>query len=409
MDLILTNIGVLATPLGKQAQKGPAQQNIFLQEEMAVGMEGETIAWVGPARKAPKAKEVLDCRGGLVTPGLVDAHTHLTFGGWRHHEMAQKLAGMDYLDILRAGGGILSTVAATRAASLEELVEKGTQLLEEMLSFGTTTCEVKSGYGLSTQEELKQLQVTRSLGAIQPIELVSTFMGAHAIPAEYKENREGYLALLCDEMLPAVWESELAEYCDVFCETAVFSIEETRQILQRARELGFDLKGHMDEIDPIGGAELAGEMGLVSAEHLIQASDSGIQAMAKAGTVAVLLPCTSFYLDKPYARARDMIAAGTAVAVATDFNPGSSPNLNLQLAMNLACLKYKLTPAQALTAVTLNGAAAIGRAEQVGSIEVGKQADLLIWNAPDLDYIFYRYGSNLVNTVIKKGTVALTR
>lgn len=405
LDSVLTNIGLLATPLGQEARKGPDQGDICLMSDVAVGIQDGMIAWVGPSGEAPSAGHRVDCGGRLVTPGLVDAHTHLVFGGWRQNEMAQKLAGVPYLEILQAGGGILSTVESTRKASEEELLEKAHALLREMLSYGITTCEIKSGYGLSTQEELKQLRVIQRLKSAQRVEVVPTFMGAHAIPREYQNNRQGYLDLLCDEMLPAVVKSGLSGICDIFCETAVFTPQESRQILGRARELGMSLKAHVDEIDPIGGAELAAELGCLSAEHLIQASDEGIAAMAKANVIAVLLPATSFYLDKPYARARKMVEAGVPVAVATDFNPGSSPSLNLQFAMNLACLKYRLTPAEALTAVTLNGAAAIGKAHRVGSIQKGKQADLLLWDAPDLDYICYRYGSNLVRSVMKKGAL----
>jgi len=333
----------------------------------------------------------------------VDSHTHLVFGGWRQKELALKLGGASYLDILKAGGGILSTVEHTRAASEDELVEKGRALLAEMLSLGVTTCEIKSGYGLNTDCELKQLRVARELDKAQPVDIVPTFMGAHAVPKEFAGNRDGYIEYLINEMIPAVSREKLAEFCDIFCETAVFTPEESRRILLEAAKHGMAIKAHADEIDPIGGAEMAAGVDAVSAEHLIQASDEGIGAMAEKNVIAVLLPATSFYLDKPYARARRMVEAGVAVAVATDFNPGSSPSLNIQLAMNIACLKYKLTPAEVLTAVTLNGAAAINRADKIGSVEPGKQADLVIWDAKDLEYIFYRYGSNLAHTVIKSG------
>ncbi|MCL2857889.1 MAG: imidazolonepropionase [Oscillospiraceae bacterium] len=405
MDLVLKNIGLLATPTGTAARKGAEQGQITLIENAAVGIEGEEIAYVGRSEDAPAGSEVVDCGGRLVTPGLVDAHTHLVFGGWRQKEMARKLAGESYLDILKSGGGILDTVRQTRAATEAELLEKGKALLETMLAHGTTTVECKSGYGLTTQDELKQLRVAKKLGECGPVDLVHTFMGAHAIPPEYKDNRQAYIDLVCDEMMPAVKSEGLAQFCDVFCETAVFTIEESRYILGKAVKHGFLPKAHADEIDPIGGAEMAAEMGCISAEHLIQASDAGIRALGRRGVVACLLPGTSFHLGKDYARARDMVAAGVAVAVCTDFNPGSSPGLNLQLPMYLSCHKYRLTPAEALCAVTLNGAAAIGRCESIGSIEVGKQADLVLWDAPDLDYIFYRYGNNLVDRVVKRGRV----
>jgi len=405
MDFILKNIGLLATPIGTTAQKGGAQRDILLLPDAMVGFRDGKIAYAAPSDDSISADNVFDCGGRLVTPGLVDAHTHLVFGGWRQNELALKLDGVSYLDILKGGGGILSTVKHTRAADEDELFVKSKFFLSEMLSHGVTTCEAKSGYGLNTADELKQLRVIRSLDKSQAVDIVSTFMGAHAVPNEYIGNRTGYIDLLLGEMLPTVAREGLADFCDVFCETGVFTIEESRRILLEAKRLGFGLKIHADEINPIGGAELASEVGAVSAEHLIEASDGGIAALAEKNVAAVTLPTTSFYSDKPYANARKMVQSGVAVAVATDFNPGSSPGLNMQFAMNLACLKYKLSPSEVLTAVTLNGAAALGRADKCGSIEVGKQADLVVWNAPDLEYIFYRYGSNLVDTVIKGGVV----
>ena len=403
MDTLLTNIAVLATHEGTGPRRGREQREIKLIEDAMIGIDGGRITYVGPADPQLTAKTKIDCGHRLVTPGLVDAHTHLVFGGWRQKELALKLEGVSYLDILKGGGGILNTVTHTRAATEDELFDKGKELLETMLRHGTTTAECKSGYGLTVKDELKQLYAARRLNTLGLVDLVSTFLGAHAIPTEYKENRQAFIDMVCDEMLPKVKAENLAEFCDVFCETAVFTPDETRYILGKAREHGLRLKAHVDEIDPIGGAELTAEMGCVSAEHLIQASDAGITAMADKGVVACLLPATSFYLDKPYARARKMVDEGVAVAVATDFNPGSSPNLHLQFPMNLACLKYKLTPAEALTAVTLNAAAAIGRCESIGSLEPGKKADIVVWDAPDLEYIFYRYGSNLVHAVVKDG------
>jgi imidazolonepropionase len=358
-----------------------------------------------PAAENVIPANVIDCEGRLVTPGLVDAHNHLIFGGWRQKEMALKLAGTPYLDILKQGGGILSTVEHTRLASEDELIQKGKTLLKEMLRHGVTVSEAKSGYGLDLQTEMKQLRVIRALNHMQPIELVPTFLGAHAVPKEYAGDRAGYIELLCSQMLPAISAEGLAEFCDVFCESTVFTPEESAKILARAASLGFRLKAHVDEIAPINGAKMAANAGCVSADHLIQTSDEGIRALAGKKAVAVLLPATSFYLGEPYARARRMVDERVPVAIATDFNPGSCPGLNLQFAMNLACIRYRLTPAEALTAVTLNGAAAIGRAGGIGSAEPGKNADLVIWDAYDLEYIFYRFGSNLVWKVVKDGCV----
>lgn len=405
LDLLIKNIGELATAQGKTPKKGTAQGEVQISHQVSIGITDGKISYVGPEEEAPTAKQTYDAEGCLVTPGLVDAHTHLVFGGWRQHELPQKLAGATYLEILKGGGGILSTVRNTRAATEEELVEKTKNLLDQMIAHGTTTVEAKSGYGLSTVEELKQLRVVRALQETHPVDLVSTFMGAHAIPEEYKNDRASYVKLVCEEMIPTVAKEKLAEFCDIFCETAVFDIEETRKILNCAKEYGFGVKLHGDEIDPIGGGELAGELEALSAEHLIEASDAGIEAMAKSGTIGVLLPATSMYLDKSFARARKMLDTNMAVAVATDFNPGSSPNFNMQIPMTLACLKYRLSPKEALTAVTLNGACAIRRGDLVGTIEVGKQADIVVWDAPDLNFLFYRYGNNQVKKVIKKGNL----
>ncbi len=409
--LLIKNIGMLATAQGQEALKGKAQGSVTLLENAYVTVRDGKIDRVGQA-EAPKgledaADQVLDAKGRLVTPGLVDAHTHLVFGGWREHELALKLRGIPYLDILAQGGGILSTVRNTRKATEEELAQKAGEALHTMLQYGTTTCEAKSGYGLSLRDELKQLRAVRRLQASQPVELVSTFMGAHAVPEEYKQDREGYIKLLTEEMIPAVAGEKLAEYCDVFCETGVFTAEESREILEAGKKYGLIPRIHADEIDPIGGSRLAGEIGAVSAEHLIVCPSEGIASLAKGGVIACLLPATSFYLGAAFAPARQMVEAGVPVAVATDFNPGSSPNLSLQLAMNIACLKYRLTPEEVLTAVTLNAAAACGRADKIGTVEAGKQADLVVWDAPNLDYIFYRYGNNLVNTVVKKGVVVV--
>lgn len=404
--LVITNIGTLMTPEGRAAQGGSAQGQVRVLHDAWVTIEDDTIVGIGTGMpEIPKNARVLDAQGKLVTPGLVDAHTHLIFGGWRQHEMALKLQGVPYLDILAQGGGILSTVNATHASDEQALADKASAALDEMLSFGTTTCEAKSGYGLSVEEELKQLRAIRLLNEKHPIDLAATFMGAHAVPTAYKENRDEYIRLICEEMIPSVAEEKLAKFCDVFCEKGVFSTEESKKILEAGKKYGLIPKIHADEIEPIGGSVLAGEIGAISAEHLIVCPPEGIASMAKGGTVACLLPCTSLYLGATFAPARDMVTAGVPVAMATDFNPGSCPCLNMQLVMNLGCLRYKLTPEEVLTAVTLNGAAAIGMADKVGSIEVGKLGDLVIWDGEDLNYICYRMGSNLAKTVIKKGKI----
>ena len=406
MKTIVTNIGMLATPQGSGPRKGPDQGSIQVLKDAWVLMEDGVIAQVGTG-PAPAADEVIDAGGNLVTPGLVDAHTHLIFGGWRQNELGLKLHGKTYLEIQNAGGGIQSTTNATRQSTEEELTAKAARALDEMLHFGVTTCEAKSGYGLATEHELKALQVIKNLNDRHMMDIVATFMGAHLVPAEYKANRAEYIRLVCEEMMPLVKEQGIAKYCDVFCEADTFTVEESRQVLEAGLKHGLRPKIHADEIEAIGGSVLAGELGAISAEHLIVCPPEGIASLAKGGVVACLLPATSFYLGAAFAPARDMVNAGVPVAMASDFNPGSCPCLNLQFVINLGCLKYKLTPEEVLTAVTLNAAAAIDMAGQVGSVEPGKLGDLVIWDAPDLDYICYRMGSNLTKTVVKKGRVVV--
>lgn len=404
--LLVKNIGLLATPEGKSAHCGEEQGRIKFLKDAWVLMEDGVIASVGSgAVPAADGAEIVDAGGNLVTPGLVDAHTHLIFGGWRQNELGLKLHGASYLDIQNAGGGIQSTTNATRRATEQELADKAEKALNEMLRFGSTTVEAKSGYGLATEHELKALQVIKDLDGRHPIDLVATFMGAHLVPAEYKANREEYVRLVCEEMIPRVKEQGIAKFCDVFCEADTFTVEESRQVLEAGLKYGLRPKIHADEIEAIGGSQLAGEIGAISAEHLIVCPPEGIESMAKGGVIACLLPATSFNLGAVFAPARAMVSAGVPVAMATDFNPGSCPCLNMQFVINLGCLKYRLTPEEVLTAVTLNGAAAIDMADTVGSVEAGKLGDLVIWDAPDLDYICYRVGSNLARTVIKRGRI----
>ena len=407
-NLLVKNIGLLATPQGTAARRGAEQGQIAMEKDAWVLCRDGVIAQVGTGA-VPEAcqrdAQVVDAKGRLVTPGLVDAHTHLIFGGWRQNELGMKLHGKTYLEIQNAGGGIQSTTNATRQASEEELTEKAFRALDEMMGFGVTTCEAKSGYGLATEHELKALRVIRNLNDRHAMDIVATFMGAHLVPAEYKSDRAAYIRLVCEEMMPLVAEQGIAKFCDVFCEADTFTAEESRQVLEAGKRYGLIPKIHADEIEAIGGSVLAGEIGAISAEHLIVCPPEGIASMARGGVIACLLPATSFNLGATFAPARDMVAAGVPVAMATDFNPGSCPCLTLQFVMNLGCLKYKLTPEEVLTAVTLNGAAAIRMADKVGSVECGKQADLVIWDAPDLDYICYRVGSNLTDTVIKNGAL----
>lgn len=407
MKLLIKNIGCLQTPTGSYSHKGSKQGQNQKLIDAAIAVEDGIISEITSGGKLPQGSfdEVFDAEGRLVTPGLVDGHTHLVFGGYRQNEIPMKLAGAGYLDILRAGGGILDTVRKTRQATFEELYDKSAAFLDEALSLGVTTCEIKSGYGLDMENELKMLEVIKALGEKHPVDVVPTFMGAHAIPPEYEGKGDEYIDMMCNEVIPEVRKRNLAEFCDVFCEDSVFDAAQSRKYLETARAQGFELKIHADEIEDIGGSRLAGEMEAVSAEHLIAAGKEGMDAMAAGGTSAMLLPATSFYLGKTYAPARTMIEKGIPVCIASDFNPGSCPSLNLQLAINLGYLRYKMTPEEILTAVTINPACAIGRGDTTGTLEEGKQADIVIWDAPDMEMLCYRFGSNMVKTVIKKGEI----
>lgn len=406
--LLVKNIGLLQTPVGSFSHRGKAQgENIKLKDAAVLAVDGmiaEITCGGELPKRAAEADEVIDAGGGLVTPGLVEGHTHLVFGGYRQSEIPLKLKGAGYLDILRAGGGIMDTVRKTRAASFEELKDKTEGFLNEMMSLGVTTCEAKSGYGLEPETEIRMLEVLKALNESHPMDIVPTFMGAHAVEEKWKGREEEYIELCCNEMMPYIREHGLAEFADIFTEDSVFNVEQSRVYMEKARQLGFGLKIHADEIEAIGGSVLAGEMKAVSAEHLIVIDDAGMKSLSKGGTTAMCLPATSFYLGASFAPVRRMIDEfEIPVAVASDFNPGSCPSLNMQLVINLAYLRYKMTPEEILTAVTINPACAVNRGELVGTIEVGKQADMVVWNAPDMEMLCYRFGSNLALHTIKKG------
>ncbi len=408
--LLIHNISLLQTPVGNMSLRGASQGENKKYRNASVLIDGETIVSItegGALPPCPPDTVRLDAGGAFVTPGWVDAHTHLVFGGWRQHEIPLKLKGASYLEILQAGGGILDTVRQTRQMGEDALFARAMGFLDEQLRFGVTTTEIKSGYGLDLENELKQLRVIRRLNEAHAMDVVPTCMAAHAVPPEFAGRTDAYVDCVCETILPRVAGERLARYCDVFCETGVFSVEQSRRVLETARSLGLGLKIHADEIDAFGGAQLAGELGAVSAEHLIATDESGIAALSAGGVTACLLPQTSLYLGKHFARAREMIAQNVAVAIASDFNPGSCPSLNLQLSANLAYLRYRMTPEETLSALTLNAACAIGLGDRLGSIEPGKQADLTLWNADGMEMLCYRMGSNQVKAVVKRGKVVV--
>ena len=351
--------------------------------------------------------EVLDAKGKIVMPGLVDCHTHLVHGGTREHELNMRLAGKSYMDIMNAGGGIHYTTTKTREASFDALYEKTYGHLNEFLRYGVTTVEAKSGYGLDWETEQKQLEVAKKLQETHVVDIVSTFMGAHAVPKEMKGEEDRFVDIIINEMIPKVAELGLAEFNDVFCEKGVFTPEQSRLILEAGKAYGLTPKIHADEIEPYEGAELAAEVGAISAEHLLVASDEGIEAMAKAGTIAVLLPGTAFFLRAPYARGRLMIDCGVPVAISTDFNPGSSPTISLPFVQNLACMNMGMTMEEVLCATTINAAYAINRGDEVGTLEKGKKADVLILDVPNYKQLQYFYGMNHTDMVIKDGKVVV--
>ncbi len=372
----------------------------------AVLIDKDRIAWFGPetALNAPTACESIDARGGCVLPGLIDCHTHTVFYGTREHEFVQRIEGAGYADIARAGGGIRVTVEAVRRTSVDELVESALPRLARMLRNGVTTVEIKSGYGLTIEDEIKMLEAVRRLRLVQPVELVPTYLAAHTTPREFSARSDDYLNLLFgDEVLSRIRDGRLAEFCDVFCETGAFTVEQSRRILSTAKRYGLRPKLHADQITQIGASALAGEVGAISADHLEKINDAGIAAMKRAGTVAVLLPGCSWFLGVEQAPARRLIEVDLPVAVATDYNPGSSMVESLPLVLSIACTQMRMTPIEAVVGATANAAAAVGRKDRLGAIQVGMQADLLVLDVPTVERWLYEPGRNCVRSVIKGG------
>ncbi|MGL5427868.1 MAG: imidazolonepropionase [Cetobacterium sp.] len=406
-DLIIYNIGQLVTGKELPILDGESgMENIEILKNGYIVVSGSEIMALGsgdvPSKFIKFTTKLIDAEGCLVTPGMIDSHTHLVHGGSRENEFLEKIAGVPYLEILEKGGGILNTVKATRDSTEEELITKAKKSLKRMISYGVTTVESKSGYGLNSETELKQLRINEILNHEQEVEIVSTFMGAHALPDEYKDDRAGFIQSVID-LLPIIKERNLAEFFDVFCEEGIFSTEESRLMFLEAQKYGFKLRVHADEIKNTKGAELAAELGMYSADHLMAVSEEGIKSLKNSKVIANLLPGTSFSLGKEYAPARKMIDAGIQVALSTDYNPGSCPTENLQLIMQIAALKLKMTPKEIFKAVTINAAKSIGREKRVGSIEEGKKADFVIFDAENIEYILYHFGVNHTSKVFKSG------
>jgi imidazolonepropionase len=412
IDLLIKNAKELLTlsPSFKE------ESGLGIIRNGTVAVKSGKIFWIGKKDELPgefvlnpRGQEI-DARGKVTMPGLIDSHTHLIFAGSRENELELRIQGLSYLEIAERGGGILSTVEATRRASFEELFSLGKKRLDRMLSKGVTTIEAKSGYGLSIQDELKILKVMKALQEDHPLDIIPTFLGAHTVPKEFRSNRLRYIELLTEEMIPRIAEENLAEFCDVFCEEKAFSLEESRRILETGKRYGLKPKIHADQLSPNGGAELAAEVGAFSADHLEYISQTGIERMAEKGVTAVLLPGASFFLSmKRFPPAREMIEKGVTVALATDLNPGSSMTESLPLMMTMGCTMFKMIPKEVIQATTVHAARSMGRENEIGSLEVGKRADILVLDIPNYKYLPYHFGVDHVGKVIKNGMVVYER
>ena len=414
-DILIKNASEVVTCSGFKAKIGKEMSDLKIIPNGSVVIEGGIIKAVGKSDKIleyfkdTSNYQVIDASSKSVLPGFVDSHTHFVFGGYRAEEFSWRLNGVSYMEIMQRGGGIINTVRATRAASRDELYNSGMKRLDSMLSLGVTTVEGKSGYGLDYETEIKQLEVMDELDRTHPIDVVKTFLGAHAVPVEYKGEEDKFIDYIIKEVLPGVAEKKLAEFCDIFCEKNVFSVEQSKRLLLKAKEMGLGLKIHADEIVQLGGAELAAELGAVSADHLLQASQRGIKEMARAGVVATLLPGTAFSLKEPYPKARYMIDKQLAVALATDMNPGSCFTESIPLIFALATIYMNMSVEEAVSALTINGAAALNREKTVGSIDIGKKGDIVILEFPSYKYIPYHLGVSCVEKVIKNGKIVFDK
>lgn len=408
-DILVRNIGQLLTIASRSGPlTNPDRDSLGILEHVCVSVKGGKISDIGGDEDRIEAETVIDAHGCLVLPGFIDAHTHLVFGGSREMEFSMRVRGKDYLAIMNEGGGIRSTVEETRKASKEELFDIGVRRLNRMVSWGTTSCEVKSGYGLSTRDELKTLEVAALLQKNHCVDVIPTFLGAHEIPDEFRNDKSGYISLLVNEMIPRVAEDGLARFCDVFCEQGLFTRKETERILGEGRRKGMAPKVHADEFSNSGGSEIADSVGAVTCDHLLYTEETGLQSMKRAATIAVLLPGANLYLMKekkpPVARMR---ALQIPIAIASDFNPGSSPVISMPVVMSLACLLYGITPEEAIVGATLNAAYAVQEQERLGSIDVGKDADIVITDVGKYEEIPYWFAQNRVRFVLKGGKIVI--
>ncbi|SCZ05306.1 imidazolonepropionase [Alkaliphilus peptidifermentans] len=413
-NILIKGASEVVTCSGSHAKFGKEMADLNVIHDGSVVIRDGVIEAVGKTEDIIKKYnekdfQVIDATGKAVLPGFVDSHTHLVFGGYRAEEFSWRLRGDNYMEIMERGGGILSSVKATKAATKAELYYAAMRRLDSMLSFGVTTVEGKSGYGLDLDTEIKQLEVMTEVDDNHPIDVVKTFLGAHAVPPEYKGKEDEFIDFMIEDVLPIVAEGQLATFCDIFCEKKVFSVDQSRRLLRKAQELGMKVKLHADEIIQLGGAELAAELGAVSADHLLQASDEGLKQMRDKGVVATLLPGTAFSLKENYARARYMIDNGNAVALATDLNPGSCFTESIPLIFALATLYMKMTTEEAITAFTINGAAALDMADTIGSLDVGKKGDVIILEFPSYHFIPYHIGVSTVEKVVKNGILVFDK
>jgi imidazolonepropionase len=411
MNLFIKNISQLVTVLsrGLRVKTGSQMRDLGIVEDAGVLCREGKFAWIGPMRDwnqtLPDEVLEIDAAGKIALPGFVDSHTHMMFAGSRYREFVLRSQGATYQQIAERGGGILSTVQSVRVATKRDLKRPTTRFLTDMMKHGTTTVEIKSGYGLDKDSEVKMLEAINELKREEIMTVVPTFLGAHAVPPEYRQDKAAYVRLIIDELLPYIGRKKLAEFCDVFCEKGYYDINEAERLLEEGKRWGMAPKLHADELTALGGAELAAKVGAISADHLERVTDQGIFALRGAGVVATLLPGVSFFLNHGYAPARRLIDSGVPVAIATDFNPGSCMSYSMPMMMTIACTQMGMTPEEALAAATLNGAAALGLSSTLGSIEVGKNADVVIADIPDYTFLAYHFGANHISMTIKNGTI----